>query len=394
MLAVVYNSFSTHEREKFRKLFLHRRQACENAYRLLAGPDGLTFQHFSGMMNYYKPKSRILERYLMFKTLAKKQNRLRISLEEFYQIYEVLDLKWRDATKTTPWFAKCFDSSPSLVVMFKQIRTFVEHRIFSFIVYTVIAFAGLFQIVDISIGYERWRNSNALWPSVVTLSALIIGFYLLELTLKILSFGFDRFFQSRWNCFDFAVVSISLFTLILFENGVVPRISTSVFALRALRLLDLFRKSISRHRDILGPFAFIIIKRFASVTAVVLIVFYSFAILAMECFGSYELRNCCKNTSIEQYYSTSGDAFYYLNDFTDLFKSFSKFSLLISFLTLSKLIPYLSNSNTLRADGREQLADNNEVVHRRFRHESGQSLLPPLLLGLSPSDDHSDLVCD
>lgn len=323
MLAVVYNSFTVQEREKFRKLFLNRRQACENAYKLLSNENGLTFEHFSGMMNYYKPKSRFLERYLMFKTLANKQNRLVMSLEEFYNIYEVLDLRWRDATVSTPWFAKCF-KSPALVETFKQIQAFTLHRWFSVLVYTVIAFAGLFQILDITIGYDRWKNANTLWPSAVTLSIFIISFYVLELTLKIIASGVEKFFQSRWNCFDFTIILVSLLTLILFENGVIPRISTSVFALRSFRLLDLFRKTIARHRDILGPFAFIIIKRFASVTAVVLIVFYSFAILAMECFGSYELLDCCRNTTIEDYYAKDGELFYYLNSFSDLIKSFSK----------------------------------------------------------------------
>jgi two pore calcium channel protein 1 len=59
MLAVVYATFWQIEKEKFRNLLLHKRKACQRAFRLLVSkknPDTISFRHFEGLMKYYKPK--------------------------------------------------------------------------------------------------------------------------------------------------------------------------------------------------------------------------------------------------------------------------------------------------------------------------------------------------
>lgn len=61
MLAVVSESFTTAEREKFKKLFLHKRKACQHAFKLLVSkqsPDTITFRQFEGVMRYYAPQKR------------------------------------------------------------------------------------------------------------------------------------------------------------------------------------------------------------------------------------------------------------------------------------------------------------------------------------------------
>lgn len=59
MLAVVYETFTSIERDKFRKLLLHKRQACKNAFKLLLtkeNPNHMEFAQFEGVMRYYAPK--------------------------------------------------------------------------------------------------------------------------------------------------------------------------------------------------------------------------------------------------------------------------------------------------------------------------------------------------
>lgn len=59
MLAVVYETFTSIERDKFRKLLLHKRQACKNAFKLLLtkeNPNQMEFAQFEGLMRYYAPK--------------------------------------------------------------------------------------------------------------------------------------------------------------------------------------------------------------------------------------------------------------------------------------------------------------------------------------------------
>ena len=110
MLAVVYDVFTRIEREKFRRLFLHKRKAAQHAFGLLVTkerPEHVSFQHFEGLLAHYKPrKSKLVlfppkkklytstttltadfpaptEAYLIFKLLNKNKNGY-LDLNEFY----------------------------------------------------------------------------------------------------------------------------------------------------------------------------------------------------------------------------------------------------------------------------------------------------------------------
>lgn len=107
MLAVVYETFTRMEKEKFRKLLLHRRKACQLAFHLLVSktsPASISFRHFEGLMKYYKPKACRRDVYLMFKTLDVTKTGF-LTLEEFYQVYEVSPLKWKPKRPEEPWFS-------------------------------------------------------------------------------------------------------------------------------------------------------------------------------------------------------------------------------------------------------------------------------------------------
>ena len=59
MFAVVYNKFSQSQLLKLQKLYIHRHKAAEWAFDLLttkANPGFVTYNHFEGMMRYYRPK--------------------------------------------------------------------------------------------------------------------------------------------------------------------------------------------------------------------------------------------------------------------------------------------------------------------------------------------------
>ena len=60
MLAVVYDTFTKIEKEKFRRLFLHKRKAAQHAFKLLVTqerPDEVNLQHFEGLLVAYKPSA-------------------------------------------------------------------------------------------------------------------------------------------------------------------------------------------------------------------------------------------------------------------------------------------------------------------------------------------------
>jgi len=58
MLAVVNETFTSRERDKFKKLFLHKRKACQHAFKLLVSkqnPNKMRFRQFEGLIRYYAP---------------------------------------------------------------------------------------------------------------------------------------------------------------------------------------------------------------------------------------------------------------------------------------------------------------------------------------------------
>ena len=59
MLAVVYDVFTRKEREKFQRLYLHKRKAAQYSFGLLVTketPEKVSFEHFEGMMGHFKPR--------------------------------------------------------------------------------------------------------------------------------------------------------------------------------------------------------------------------------------------------------------------------------------------------------------------------------------------------
>ncbi len=59
-----------------------------------------------------------------------------------------------------------------------------------------------------------------------------------------------------------------------------------------IRLLTLLRMK-RRFRDVFGT-AVILVPRLSSAVLVLMLVYYFFAIIGMECFHGVELINCCK----------------------------------------------------------------------------------------------------
>lgn len=95
MLAVVYDAFTRIEKEKFRRLFIHKRKAAQHAFKLLVTQERqeeVSFQHFEGLLRSYKPSAGPTEAYLIFKTLNK-SNSGYLNKEEFNGKYllEILE---------------------------------------------------------------------------------------------------------------------------------------------------------------------------------------------------------------------------------------------------------------------------------------------------------------
>ncbi|KAK3752731.1 hypothetical protein QZH41_018699, partial [Actinostola sp. cb2023] len=337
LLAVVYETFTSIEKNKFRKLFLHKRHAARHAYSLLCNkdpPHWISLRQFLGMMTYFKPKNEVLQNYFVYKALET-DIKGGLSLEEFYDVFEKKELNWkkfvlctdlctwcsgsvvvRQVSDYDEWF-KCLKEKPRPVSfiysVLKGINWLVTSKGFECFIYVAIIANGctfIYEIVMLSHIPAEQRESQVFqnrWYNV-----LFIAIYCTEALLKLVGLGAREYFNSGFNCFDFVVTVLGLTGLI---GAATKSFSMSfIVCIRPLRLLLLFKLK-QRYRDVLETM-WVLTPRMFRVMLVIMCIYYAFGIIGMECFAGLNMKNCCKNTSVEESFEENG--YYYLNNFDDL----------------------------------------------------------------------------
>ena len=153
------------EKKKFKQLLLHRRKAAQQSFRLLLSRksrDGISLRHFRGLMhqvNSSKCKRKLRRKkkhdwneteliekwyscsayrevYLMFRLLNTSASGF-ISMQEFYCIYDVLDMKWKLRDRNQYWFTRArsqFVASAASQVHRLVTSNFFEYFICEFII--------------------------------------------------------------------------------------------------------------------------------------------------------------------------------------------------------------------------------------------------------------------
>lgn len=243
------------ERKKFQQLLLHRRKAAQHAFRLLlsrSNRGGITLQHFRGLLRNVDPSRSILvptnkmllpfkmniyfclayrEMYLMFRLLNTSDSGI-INLNEFYHIYDVLDMKWRIRNEEPFWFSRL--RSRTLATMAQQVHRLVTWTFFDYFVCEsqwldfqlsliipfyfrssiegLVIFLGGILILTRTAAISV-HMSNPLELGVTWETYAFVSFYALEACLKMFGMGFHVYFSSGWKCFDFAVTGVSLIGL-------------------------------------------------------------------------------------------------------------------------------------------------------------------------------------
>jgi len=314
MLAVVYDAFTKIEVGKFKKLYLHKRKACQHAFKLLVTKDntqGVSFRNFSGVISFFCPGSSTVDTMLMYKMMLGQSKQQFLTLQDFYKIYDATEYSWRIQEKQQPYF---FDCKNPFVVILTGIRSLVKSKGFEFCIYTLIFINGVLLILQTYMldSPNQRQDIYAFWVSYI-----FIGAYTIEVLLKFLGLGLREYFKSLWNVFDFFVTVCGLVSILLTELGM-P--SFYIVILRPLRLLRLFKLK-KRFRDVFGTFV-ILLPRLNCAIIVLIFMYYFYGIIGVEIFNGYKLQNCCKNTTVEPYYNTddnsSGIGYYYLNNFESL----------------------------------------------------------------------------
>ncbi|XP_068750290.1 two pore channel protein 1-like isoform X2 [Montipora capricornis] len=315
LLAVVYDTFTNIEKDKFRKLFLHKRYAVRKAYKKLCSrspPHWISWQHFAGLMNFFKSSTSRLEKYLVFKTLDASQTG-QLSLEEFYHLFETSEMKWKRVTEHYNQWYVCLKPWKHLYNTVKGIRWLVTRKKFEYCIYVVIALNGISVIVDIILFSNTPQNERYIQRQEIRWYHItFVTIYSAEAFLKIVGLGLRKYLLSGWNVFDFMV------TLFGFIGSISPTSFSFIVCLRPFRLLLLFKLK-ARYRDVFETVG-VVLPRMLRVALVILLVYYSFGIIGIECFSGLELKNCCPNTSFGNEYEEGG--YYYLNNFNDLLHSY------------------------------------------------------------------------
>lgn len=285
-------------------------------------------QHFHGMMCYYSPGVSKLNKYLLFKTLDT-QNTGKISLNQFYSFYEFVNLKYEKSEIKTPFYMTFH--SKFIVDTGHLITKIVKSPYFEVYVYITIILSVFWQLVETNFPNKVLINGldKIVHVETSTLSLIFIVLFTVELLMKIIALDLDNFFKDAWNTFDFVVVGASIVGLVF---SIFNLSFAFIYVIRCARLLKLFELKRS-YRNVMDSFMLIMIKRFASVSMVVLIVLYSFAIVGMELFSDLDLRDCCENTEFAANFRTGKNGtdkgYYYLNNFDNIF---------ISYVTLFQLM--------------------------------------------------------
>ncbi|XP_048581895.1 two pore channel protein 1 isoform X2 [Nematostella vectensis] len=320
LLAVVYDTFTSIEKDKFRKLFLHKRHAARRAYTLLCSkdpPHWISLKQFLGLMKFFKPNQNVLHNYIVFKSLDKEE-RGALSLDDFYNVFEKKELSWKKMTKhDNEWFYFIKVKCKGLYYILKGIHWLICQKAFDYFIYIVIIANGCSFVVEI-IMLSKMPSSERPVTAISThwYSTVFIALYGTEALLKIIGLGAKQYFRSGWNCFDFIVTVLGIIGAI----GASAKSFSIAFivCLRPLRLLLLFKLK-QRYRDVLDTI-WVLMPRMFRVALVILCLYYSYGIIGLECFSGLKLKNCCNGTSVDVNYRESG--YYYLNNFDDLLHAF------------------------------------------------------------------------
>ncbi|XP_068623656.1 two pore channel protein 1-like [Battus philenor] len=317
MLAVVYETFTRIEREKCRALLLHRRVAARRAFRLLVSrraPRAVRLRHFAGLLRHYAPHYSGLDVYLMFKQLNQSGSG-GLSRAEFANVYEVFALRWAPQAGRAPWY-----SASALEPIGRAAAAAVRWPYFEYLIYSLIIGNGVSMVLRVCEAAGDLQDSARLlcasWDTW-----LFLTLFLLEAALRMMASGLPSYLESGWNVFDLSVTLLALVGAVLLS--IAPKLFIVVM-FRPLRLMRLYKLK-KRYRDVFGTLV-LLSPLMSSAGCVMLVMYYFFAIVGMELFAGYDLKNCCVNTTVEDFYKYSENSstalgYYYLNNFENILTS-------------------------------------------------------------------------
>ncbi|KAK1566935.1 hypothetical protein Q3G72_006282 [Acer saccharum] len=259
ILAVVYDSFKDQLAKQVSKMDHMRRSMLEKAFKLI-DKDNVGFldkkqciQLFEELNKYRTlPKISTEEFELIFDELDDTHD-FKINLDEFADLCNAIALRFQkeDCPSCFEYFSSVYHSSFS-----KKLKAFVRSPKFGYIISFILIVNLIAVIVETTLDIEN-SSGQKVWQSVEFVFGWI---YVLEMALKIYSFGFTNYWRDGQNRFDFLVTlvivigeTITFATphgLPFFSNGEWIRYLLLARMLRLIRIL----MHVQRYRAFVATF--------------------------------------------------------------------------------------------------------------------------------------------
>ena len=269
-LAVVYNSYKDNLKTEVKESVEHKRSLLEKVHENIKEPsDGqVTKETFMSLMKLTMPKKG-QDYFQALWLILDKDDQGFIQRSDLAHIVELVRLKTTNlsdgSTLAEKWMPNVYNSAPS-----KFVISCVKHVFFRYLFDFIILVNAVCIAFDVD---AHWLN-------------IFLVLFSIEIVLKLYSFGTRAFFQKLWNIFDVVVVgsalAVSLYQLIR-PDQLDPDSLDLLLVMRVIRIFKIFH-SIPRFRIVIDTILHIL-PSMGIYGAILLLFYYSFAIVGMEIFG-------------------------------------------------------------------------------------------------------------
>lgn len=259
ILAVVYDSFKAQlvkqvvEMDSMRKSILAKAFSLIDNYKQGFLNKEQCIYLFEELNKYRSlPKTSREDFELIFSELDHSGD-FKINLEEFTDLCNAIALRFQKEPSPS-WFENCpsFYHSPPC----KKLKAFVRSPMFGYIVAFVLVLNLVAVVIETTLDIEN-SSAQKIWQEVEFCFGWI---YVLEMALKIFSFGFDAYWMEGQNQFDFVITWIIVIgeSLTFFFPAELPFLSNGewiryLLIARMLRLIRLL-VHIRRYRAFVATF--------------------------------------------------------------------------------------------------------------------------------------------
>ncbi|XP_019852736.1 PREDICTED: two pore calcium channel protein 1-like isoform X2 [Amphimedon queenslandica] len=359
LLAVVYAHFNDEEKNKFRKLFLHKREALKIAFSVLAVDGKLNYHDFVFFMLEYKPRIPEYQVMCIFKGLKEKEevgsneDGDYLCMNEFLNLYEFRSLKWkqvRNDGRNVEWYD---DFPQKIKPFFAKLNKAVHFKYFNSVMALIVLANALYLVLFTLATSFYCGTDGANNPTIISShvnqdlkkyckddrftagrnaiygSFVFVFIYVAEISIRILAVGPLEYFRKWWNRFDFIIILLSvIFLIIEADAGPSHKALRYLIVFRPIKFLRLLRLR-RRYYDIMNT-VFVLGHRLLSVLLLIFVIFYFYAIIGMEVFAGKVFVGCCDKAlfGVGGEYQGNGSItkpspeVYWLNNFDNIYQSY------------------------------------------------------------------------